>query len=247
MLPTQLPHYQGQYRVGYVDIEASGKDEQKHGLLCRIYYPTNESKSHQQSWLPQPWKYSKGYGDFLKLPRVATAMLLYPSMFNIRLPAIRHAEILAKSQVETFPVAIFSHGLGGMRTTYSNFCGNLASRGFIVVAPEHSDGTACYTNRKAKHDIPYYHITIADKLEHETQDEGLFRIRSQQLEHRKDEIFNAIDIIKKINDGNLDHINNIDVEPKERDDHDLMVKSFKNRIDMNKMIMTGHSFGVLSE
>ena len=35
------------------------------------------------------------------------------------------------------PVIMFSHGSGGMRTTYSATCCDLASHGYLVVAIEH--------------------------------------------------------------------------------------------------------------
>jgi len=41
------------------------------------------------------------------------------------------------------PVVVFSHGLGGSRSLYSLICGELASQGYVVLAIEHADGTAC--------------------------------------------------------------------------------------------------------
>ena len=49
------------------------------------------------------------------------------------------------SESPAFPLVVFSHGLGGTRTTYSQYCGELASRGNIVLAPEHRDGSGPIT------------------------------------------------------------------------------------------------------
>ncbi|KAF8056475.1 Ranbp10 [Scenedesmus sp. PABB004] len=58
---------------------------------------------------------------------------LLPAVFNAP-PEDRHGRL---------PVVIFSHGAASMRNTCSILCSELASRGFVVAALEHADGTAC--------------------------------------------------------------------------------------------------------
>ena len=43
----------------------------------------------------------------------------------------------------TFPVIVFSHGIGSSFFPYSSICCDLASHGFVVAALEHRDGSSC--------------------------------------------------------------------------------------------------------
>lgn len=44
---------------------------------------------------------------------------------------------LSTSEEKTFPVIVYSHGLGAMRTVYSGICCDLASHGYVVASVEH--------------------------------------------------------------------------------------------------------------
>ena len=48
-----------------------------------------------------------------------------------------HISSLISLQEPAYPVIIFAHGMGGMRTVSSGICCDLASHGYVVAAIEH--------------------------------------------------------------------------------------------------------------
>ena len=243
-----LPHYLGPYTVGFVDIESESIADQKNGVFMRIYYPTLEdqmAKSFMETWLPNSWRYANGYGGFLGVPRIASALIFYPVLGRVKMPCIQYAPILKVGVPEKLPVAIFSHGLGGARTTYSNICGNLASRGMVVVAIEHADGSACITAKGDGTELPYRRPNDADIQPNETKDEYLMKFRTSQLSLRCTEVANTIETLKNLDQGDLKHQKHADLDPKLVDAHNAFVKTFQGRLDFNEMALIGHSFGVI--
>ncbi|KAH9447051.1 hypothetical protein MJO28_015930 [Puccinia striiformis f. sp. tritici] len=49
-----------------------------------------------------------------------------------------------------YKLVIFSHGLTGNRTCYSQLCGRLAAQGYVVAAVEHRDGTSSHSLATAR-------------------------------------------------------------------------------------------------
>ncbi|KAH6586044.1 hypothetical protein BASA61_006633 [Batrachochytrium salamandrivorans] len=248
------------------------------------------SKRTQPLWLPPNAPYAAGLADFLKLSWVVSRGVVQPVLNPIVMPAVWQAE-LAPATMPTdkpsghgddsnrihsdhptsnkldlptrLPVVVLSHGLAGMRTTYSTICGSLAAKGFIVIAPEHSDGSASATSRhvpdpdnKAEGPLSYTHILTIPYLRpeeshlgpDETMDAYLLRLRNLQVEIRADEVMDCIQLLQQIDSGAFNPDTNIIgdtggpcVTPLA--DFKTVISSLKGRMDFTQMVMAGHSFG----
>lgn len=159
-VPIQgLPRPSGPYSVGFVDYEwevpTSKELEIEHNegsslpstktdgryTLARLYYPSlrvvsGEEWRGRSNWIPSP-AYLPGYGYYLKMPSFISSPLFRWMAGETPLWAIERAPLLAPEELQQFPLVIFSHGIGGMRTTYSTVCTDLASHGCVVAALEH--------------------------------------------------------------------------------------------------------------
>ena len=54
---------------------------------------------------------------------------------------LQYGKEFADAEAGAFPVLIFSHGFASSRTDYTHYLGELASRGYVVAAIEHRDGS----------------------------------------------------------------------------------------------------------
>ncbi|KAK8136815.1 phospholipase A2 [Apiospora sp. TS-2023a] len=267
-------------------------------VLFSVYYPTDltyyakhGNKPSRATWLPRPRvQTSRGYAKFLNVPHMpVTGYIAATTMFT-KLPAYRNARLSAHrpgQQVQadasdsqetltedthenpTFPVVVFSHGLGGSRTCYSAVCGELASNGFIVVAMEHRDGSGArsYVNIPPSNNLadgnridntePRSHYEV-DYIfpKDNAQDtapqnaKGVdTELRNAQIEMRMAEIEEAFSVLGLMNRGqgdlvaksNLRKEGNIGSSSKGLEGVDW--SDWTGRMFLERATIMGHSFG----
>ncbi|MBI2434751.1 MAG: dienelactone hydrolase family protein [Candidatus Hydrogenedentes bacterium] len=140
------PEELGPYPIGVTTVlfedharvdEATGKPR---ALLTEIWYPaTDDARDLPKNKL----------SDFNMKGQNAQLNAALKAVFNIDLAgndktfknlAVRDARV----RDGVFPLILFSHGNGGMRTQNTFLCDHLASHGYIVVSPDHT-GNCCFT------------------------------------------------------------------------------------------------------
>ncbi|GAA5898664.1 hypothetical protein JCM6882_000890 [Rhodosporidiobolus microsporus] len=149
----------------------------------------------------------------------------------------------------TFPLVIFSHGLSGTRTTYSQWCTQIASHGYIVAAIEHRDGSgpiSVVRLEKGEERVVDY-IRAEEHLEYPDGHSPLtsLQFRSPQLLMRLAEIRETLALLSRINDGDGAAV----AAENRRKDYGgegvvgKWLPAWKGRVGMDEMVMAGHSFG----
>ncbi|XP_050806847.1 platelet-activating factor acetylhydrolase isoform X2 [Gopherus flavomarginatus] len=230
-----IPEGKGPYSVGCTDLMT---DYTIQGSFFRLYYPSqNGASSEETKWIPRK-EYYRGLSDFLNMYRMLGETFFQYYVGSVTCPAKWNA---AFKPGEKYPLIIFSHGLGAFRTIYSAICIEMASQGFIVVAVEHRDKSSsatyyhkenpgCEAQEEATEN-PNEEWIYYRKLKRSEQE---FPLRNQQLQQRTEECIRALDLILDINNGN--HVVNV---LSLNFDWTLL----KESIDTDRIAVMGHSFG----
>lgn len=190
----------GRYEVGMSDVQQKLLSMSGEPMLrMRVFYPTESPSRERPTWLPPgpaAGRYATAHGDALPFPKRVRLWLAPFLMWFIRharmservsrdVPPSRAAEHGAASG---WPLVLFSHGLYGCAAGYSGLCAELASHGSCVVALEHKDGSAVYTETDDGEAITYNTELEREAQQRRRVDEvravlgGLDDLRSQ-VEH----------------------------------------------------------------
>ncbi|XP_074656593.1 platelet-activating factor acetylhydrolase 2, cytoplasmic-like [Tubulanus polymorphus] len=139
-----LPEGSGAYTVGCMDVMSGPSTS---GVFVRMFYPTQttnviERQMQWPLWLPRK-QYIDGYTYFKEVNKRIFGKIFSIVGGDVYVPVLWQAPLLESDT--KWPVVIFTHGIGANRTTYTTFCVEMASQGFIVAAMEHRDGSASMT------------------------------------------------------------------------------------------------------
>jgi len=228
----------GQYSVGYVDVFSPPR-EKEDGVLFRLFYPsktTSDNPSKWGSWF-QNAHYAQGYISY-SYKKLGFMLPLFGKMFvkltgDPKIPATLGGQMINSSGGN--PLIIFSHGLAGCRNTYSLLCTSLASRGYLVAALEHGDGSACARMMKQEKlgEVTWKTLIHAPA-------EKSYSMRNEQVKYRAGEVSYVLDIIKEMNGGQFEKAWLQDLN---KEEEASFHEHFAGSVDLSKVMVGGHSFG----
>ena len=226
-------------------------------VLFSVYYPaarSSRSASPKHPWIPRPVSITgAGYArvahvdNFLMRPLLTFG--LWAAGGGISIPAKVDVPLLEplddKEEEDAsrhrFPVIVFSHGSASTRTQYSHYLGELASRGHVVAALEHRDGSCPGSVVRYPPSLAREDRTVLALLQRHLQSEPPMddaRLKREQLAFRDQEILEAVRVLRSINDGHGDavHANNSRLEGR-------TLASWRDRLDFTRLTIAGHSYG----
>ena len=252
-------------------------------MFFTLYYPagnTQYQKNHY--WIPRPISLiATGYAHFAHISFLLVNWIFTGALWllvgSTKIPAVVDAPVLASKPLEDsavdlgdhwkkrshageFPIVVFSHGMAGMRTSYSQYCGELASRGHVVAAIEHRDGSGPGTvikrrdgeGRRFMHvafeEVKYVTssrvqqillLTIVD--DRALDSDGYFEddYKTDQKVFRSAEVEDTVRVLRQLHIGHGQSI----FELNSRKDGRTVLPALHGRLDLSNIIVAGHSYG----
>ena len=217
----------GPYEVGYREFHTEAD-----GLLVSVYYPMDRDEYAER--IDEPGRNPKWlrYGAESRMG-VAKATAAWgtedhshPWMFKyleqVTINVVKDGKIandFTGGAAKQLIPAIYDHGLTCNGVAQSISCRDLASHGYIVFAMDHFDGS-CYISKKKDGTTRFW-----SSMETWGEKATMFK----KLSQRKEELTHLIDDI--CTEGMLQEMLDLDSEV---------------HMDLNKLILGGHSFGGLT-
>ncbi|KAJ6446993.1 PAF-acetylhydrolase family member [Purpureocillium lavendulum] len=250
-------------------------------VLFTLYYPVAKDAPPASSdlaplrWIPKPVSLTaKGYASYAHVDnfivRPIFTFFLWLVAGGLTVPARVDAPLLPSEassgdgflvgKTGQLPVVLFSHGTASSRTDYTNYLGELASRGAVVAAVEHRDGSCPGTLIRLpdQPDRELLHFRASDLIAPVTpsssgDDDTAKRIRGgdemqpidndrlvhDQLEFRNAEMFQALHVLQDLHAGNGTSIAALNT----RRHGAVAFPSFASRLDLSQLVIAGHSYG----
>lgn len=141
-----------------------------------------------------------------------------------------------KDSVSKFPVIVFSHGQASGRTSYTQYCGELASRGYVVAAIEHRDGSGPGTEVKHKDGVKRTVFPMTAKQLEPVPEADEFKMMQRTM--RQAELEETVRVLRLINDGK-----GIELFQANARSEGAHLDQWEGRLDIDRLVFGGHSFG----
>ncbi|KAL5381387.1 hypothetical protein DPSP01_007101 [Paraphaeosphaeria sporulosa] len=271
LFASKLPQYTGPHDVGAIDIEVPVEDPRQivdgvfksdrkpafelDTVLFTLYYPAvkgSQSSKPKHKWFPKPISLiAEGYAtaahfnNFFSRPLFTFALWGLASSIDIPakvdVPLLGISEKADEEHLDKFPIVVLSHGDVSSRTDYTAYCGELASRGVVVAAIEHRDGsgpgTLVHLPDGKKKDVIFFR---ANQLEAKNPGEEVSNddFRFRKLAFRDVEIQETITVLEALNAGSGAKIFNQNYRKEGKN-----LDAWKDRLNISQTVIAGHSFG----
>ncbi len=285
LLSNKLPHYDGTYNVGTIDIEVPSDAPRNYSdailtetgetafrldtVLFTVFYPAARHGSYstfgssgRHLWVPRPISlHAEGYARFACISNFLTNKLfaggLWALVGRTEIPADVDIPLQGSSatgtrqrdssqtqivlgdednEPEKFPVLVFSHGMASGRTSYTHYLASLASRGYIVAAVEHRDGSgpgsivmAADGSEKRIFHAPRESIDPVPEVG---------ELKKLQLGLRQAEVEETVKVLDRINNGHGASVFEDNLRGEGR-----TLADWRGCLDMDQVTIGGHSYG----